>query len=35
VRLGFSLAGPELCAQRGVEPDETLMVLDVAPAMMR
>ena len=30
VRLGFSLAGPELCAQRGVEPDETLMVLDVA-----
>jgi RimJ/RimL family protein N-acetyltransferase len=34
-RLGFSLAGPELCAQRGVEPEETLMVLDVAPAMMR
>jgi len=26
-RLGFSLAEPELCAERGVEPDETLMVL--------
>jgi RimJ/RimL family protein N-acetyltransferase len=25
--LGFSLASPELCAARGVEPDETLMVL--------
>lgn len=28
-RLGFSLAGPELRAVRGVEPDETLMVLEV------
>jgi RimJ/RimL family protein N-acetyltransferase len=26
-RLGFSLAGPALRAERGVEPDETLMVL--------
>jgi RimJ/RimL family protein N-acetyltransferase len=26
-RLGFSLADPALCAERGVEPDETLMVL--------
>jgi RimJ/RimL family protein N-acetyltransferase len=29
-RLGFSLAGPELYAARGVLPDETLMVLDAA-----
>lgn len=29
-RLGFSLANPGLRAQRGVEPDETLMVLDAA-----
>jgi RimJ/RimL family protein N-acetyltransferase len=28
-RLGFSLAGPELRSARGVEPDETLMVLEV------
>lgn len=33
-RLGFSQAGPELCAKRGVEPDETLMVLDRRAAMM-
>jgi ribosomal-protein-alanine N-acetyltransferase len=29
-RLGFVLAGPELQEARGVEPDETLMVFDVA-----
>ena len=29
-RLGFSLASPGLRANRGVEPDETLMVLDAA-----
>ena len=29
-RLGFSLADAELRAERGAEPDETLMVLEVA-----
>ena len=29
-RLRFSIAGPELRAARGVEPDETLMVLEVS-----
>lgn len=29
-RLGFKLAGSELRSMRAVEPDETLMVLDVA-----
>ncbi len=29
-RLGFARAGPELCALHGVDPDETLMVLDAA-----
>ena len=29
-RLGFALADPELCAKRAIDPDETLLVLDVA-----